>query len=529
MKSKRNNLEDINQFIAGVIRNPESRVEVVKRNHMLFFCTYFSDHLEYEIADFQKEMFRVTEDEKLQLAVVTAFRSSGKSTVMNMSYALWSILGVQQKKFIVIVSKTQEQARSHFANIKNELETNELLRQDLGPFQEDFTWNTGALVIPKYNAKIIAVSQDQKIRGLKFGKYRPQLIIADDIEDSNSVKSSEIRDKVYKWFTDEVMTLGTNKTKVVVIGNLLHDDSLISRLEMQIHAGERSGIYRQFPIMDEFGAPLWPGRFPTAESVEEEKKRIGDRFTWLREYMLVVVDDRKPVIEKKWLHYYKDLPEPLRNQGHAYACGVDPAFSENTKADNTAVVSAFIIGSGDDRKIYILPNPINEKLQMPDSISRIKMLTKTFKEKVNHKVYVEEVGAQLGLVQQLEREGVSAEGIRFGGNDKRSRLAQISNLIKEGKILFCDYGDDELIYQMVNFGSTRYDDLVDALTTLIIGIWEKPPSTHHFTNEDVKQMSRALRRMMYGPDDDFGGGTGMGPGVSWSVELGQDGQFHRRY
>ncbi|MCL5094344.1 MAG: hypothetical protein M1355_04400 [Patescibacteria group bacterium] len=514
--------KEISKFVERVLRNQETRIEVVKRSPIFFLITFLSKHIQCELAPMHYEMLRLMEDEKIPLAVVTAFRGSGKTTLMNTAYALWGVLGVQQKKFILIVSRTQQQARDHFADIRSELESNPLLKKDLGPFQEDFTWNTGALVIPKYGAKIMAVSQEQKVRGLKFGSHRPDLLLVDDIEESESVKTSENRDKIYRWFTDEILPLGTSKTKTVVLGNLLHNDSLVCRLQTQINAGERSGVYRQFPIQDDDGKVLWPGRYPDKASLEAEKKRIGDSLAWKREYLLIVADDRKPVIEKSWLHYYKDLPIPRRNEGHAYVLGVDPAFSENTKADNTAIVSAFVLGSGNDRKMFILPNPVNEKLQMPDTIKRIKLKTKTFSDKINHKVYVEEVGTQLGLVQQLQYEGVKAVGIRFGGSDKRSRLADISNLIKEGKIIFCDHGNEEVIYQALNFGSTRYDDLCDALTTLIIGVWQDPPTT--FVGPIVARfdMDKWLRGKNRNVDRGSGGG-------GWSIEFGPDGKPYRRY
>lgn len=65
-----------------------------------------------------------------------SFRGSAKSTIMTVSYPIWAIIGKLQKKFIVILSQTQYQARLHLANIKAELESNELLKQDLGPFYE---------------------------------------------------------------------------------------------------------------------------------------------------------------------------------------------------------------------------------------------------------------------------------------------------------------------------------------------------------------------------------------------------------
>jgi len=112
------------------------RAEITGLSHQWFFSTYFSNYLTHETADLHRELFAISEDENLPLAVIVAFRGSGKSTIMTMSYPIWAVVGKQQKKFVVIASQTQYQARVHLTNIKRELEGNELLANDLGPFVE---------------------------------------------------------------------------------------------------------------------------------------------------------------------------------------------------------------------------------------------------------------------------------------------------------------------------------------------------------------------------------------------------------
>ena len=60
--------------------------------------------MEYPFAPFHNEMFKLAEDQNIKVLVVMAFRGSAKSTILNLAYILWSILGVQQKKFVVIIS-----------------------------------------------------------------------------------------------------------------------------------------------------------------------------------------------------------------------------------------------------------------------------------------------------------------------------------------------------------------------------------------------------------------------------------------
>jgi len=76
----------------------------------------------------------MTERGDEQLSVLTAFRGSAKSTLVTLSYTLWSVFGNQQKKFVLLIGLTQPQASIHFMNIRAALEGNELLGTDFGPY-----------------------------------------------------------------------------------------------------------------------------------------------------------------------------------------------------------------------------------------------------------------------------------------------------------------------------------------------------------------------------------------------------------
>ena len=140
-------------------------------------------------------MFKIAEGSD-KVSIVMAFRGSGKSTILNLSNTLWSILGIRQKKFVLIISKTRLQSQAHFDNIKSELEENDLLKQDLGPFKTSSTeWGALSIELPLYNAKIACIGSLQNIRGLKYKSRRPDLIICDDMEDITSVQDRYDRDR----------------------------------------------------------------------------------------------------------------------------------------------------------------------------------------------------------------------------------------------------------------------------------------------------------------------------------------------
>ncbi len=438
------------------------RRAITRESHLMFFYVYFPHYVTYEIAEFQKDIFRITENIQNKLAVIVAFRGSGKSTLVTFSYSLWAMLGVQQRKFVLIICQTQTQAKQHLINLKRELESNALLRNDLGPFQEESgEWGASALVFPQLKAKIMAVSTEQSIRGLRHNQHRPDLIICDDLEDMASVKTYENRQKIYNWLCGEVMPLGDRNTRFVVVGNLLHEDSLVMRLKRDITEGQRDGEFRAFPLLLADGSVAWPGKYPSLVSVEEEKKKSGNEYAWQREYLLRIVPDEDQVIQREWIHYYENIPT-RRDTYHGVFTGVDLAISQKETADYTAMVSA-LISHDENFCVYILPNIINKRMNFPDTIKQIKEIDATNKKMYSSHILVEEVGYQKAVVDQLTHDGVNVEGVKIS-TDKRSRLISISAMIQCGKIKFPKHGAEALIRQIVGFGVERHDDLVDAFT-----------------------------------------------------------------
>lgn len=447
-----------------LLNNNGLRKEIVRKSHYWFFHIYFYRYVSYKTADFHKKLFSITEDENIKNAVIVAFRGSAKSTIMTFSYAIWAILGEQKRKYIVLLAQTQQQARRIIENIKREFETNELLIKDFGPFTEqDYEWSLNSLAIPQFGARIDGYSSGESIRGIRHGEFRPEIIVADDVEDLQSVRTKETRDKIYTWFTGDILGLGDKNTKTILIGNHLHFDSLIERRKKDIRDKENTKIL-EIPLIDKNGVNNWLGKYPTNEDIENEKKRVGNEIAWQREFLLNTVSDFDQVIHKEWLHYYDGLPD--KKHWMNISIGVDLAISQMASSDKTAMVT--LIGCKIDEKpfIYALQNPINQRLTFPQTVDHIKSLNQSLGGRSECTFYIENVAYQQSLVQALEKEGINVEGINVL-HDKRSRLAMTSHWIKTGNIVFPKEGCEELIMQILGFGIERYDDLVDAFTLAV--------------------------------------------------------------
>lgn len=454
---------EIKAIIDMMIKEQNFRKTLARQSLRLFFGTYFSHYIRYEFAPFHREMFKLAENEENKTIVIMAARNSAKSAIMNTALSIWSVLGVQRKHFVIIASRTQAKAKQHFMNTRKELETNKLLRSDLGPFRtEESQWGS-VIILPKYDAQIMFASVEQDLRGIRYKQYRPDMLIADDIEDSDSVRNIDGRNGTYNWLAMDSIPAGDlEKLRVVLLGTLLHEDSVMMRFKNDIETGRRSGVYREYPLMDAQGVVLWKGKYPNDEAVEEERLRIGNDKAWAQEFLLRIVSDHERVVHPEWIHY-GECPSPtLANSYRGAYTGIDPAISEEKKAACTAMVTIRVFGWGNNLKIYVLPFPINERMPWPTTVNKAKEVSTTYKSKI----YVEDVMLQKGIAQTLVEQGYQATSLKPHG-DKRTRLALISHHIKNGTIQFAPRGNEELVMQIVNFGSEKYMDLVDALSMLV--------------------------------------------------------------
>ena len=455
--------------IQKIATNPKMLFAVTKRSFQWFFCVFFwKEYVTKGLAPFHFKFFAIAQDESVKRASVVAFRMAGKSTILNTAYAVWAIMGIHRKRNVVIVSKTKDMAQKHLKNIRMVIEDNVFLRKVFGPFGEgEEEWRNSLLIIPKYGAQIAAMSLEEGKRGGRFGAIRPDLMIIDDIEDTESIATQESRDKIWSWLVGEIMALGDEETKIVFLGNIVHEDAVLMRIERSIQEGRMKGVCYRIPIMkhgpkDEF-LSSWPNRFPTREVFEEFKSGIPDEITWQREYMLRIVPPDGQIVKPEDIYYYDGEPK-TNNVFH----GVDLAISKQQNADYTAIVSGQKeYGDYSPRtRLYILPHPINRRMNFDETVKQILFLA----EETHHSgtFFVEKVGFQQYAIEVLERKGVRVTGMRPGG-DKQARLMVAAKFIKDGSVLFPRTGCEHLLRQLFNLGTEKHDDLVDGLSYVILG------------------------------------------------------------
>ena len=157
--------------------------------------------------------------------VVAAPRGHAKSTNLTFKGTMHSAL-YEYKHYPIIISDSSDQAEGFLDNIRVEFEENGAIRADFGDLAGP-VWRANVLVT-KSNIKIEAIGSGKKIRGRKHRNWRPDLIILDDVENDENVRTPEQRAKLDSWFKKAVSKAGDDYTDIVYIGTLLHYDSLLA-------------------------------------------------------------------------------------------------------------------------------------------------------------------------------------------------------------------------------------------------------------------------------------------------------------
>ncbi len=219
------------------------------------FCTtYLPHHFTRPFSRMHEELFPLLEaasKERQARLAVAAPRGHAKTTVVSLGYLLWS-LAYGREPFILLISNTAEQAAQILTDLKQELENNPLILQDFPEVAEPpgrkpspKRWRERE-VLTRNGTRVIALGAGQKLRGRKHDANRPTLILLDDVEGEAEAASADLREARQGWFNRAVLKAGVaDRTNVIVVGTLLHYDSLLARLV---------GIGRDKP------APGWTAR-----------------------------------------------------------------------------------------------------------------------------------------------------------------------------------------------------------------------------------------------------------------------------
>jgi len=164
----------------------------------------------------------------------------------------------------------------------------------------------------------------------------------------------------------------------------------------------------------------------------------------------------------EWLKdsYYRDLPSNLE-----IVMGVDPAISERTGADYTAIT---VLGYSEaEKKIYLVAY-YRGHYTFPEQLSLITTVWQTHQAS---RIIVESTAYQAALAQGLQGKGLPVIPYKTV-KDKVTRVLSISPYF-ENKTIRVKSDMDDFIHEYTQFDKGDHDDLLDSLTLAVTDIIER--------------------------------------------------------
>ena len=442
-----------------------------------------------QIPEFHKEWWRLCCGPD-RFVAIAAPRGHAKSTAITHSYLLACLL-FRQRSFALIVSDTETQAILFLQSIKKELQSNQDLI-DLFGFKQDSKGQTifvkeaeSDMIIETQDGhqfRVMAKGSEQKVRGLKWGSKRPDLIICDDLENDEIVMNQDRREKFRRWFIGALVPCRAANGIIRIVGTILHLDSLLERLmpleydkqtvfeDLKTFSTRRQ-LWRSVKYMAhtrDWKKYLWPdkkdyGNGMTLFDIYQDSLKQGLGDVYFQEYLNTPIDESNALFKKSdLLPIKKDEKEGNLN----YYIAADLAISEKQRSDYTV----FVVGGVDKDGILYIKNVIRDRMDGKQIVDTILALENLYKPMV----FALEDGAiskSLGpfLYEEMPKRNVYPNlELITPSKDKISRARSIQARCRAGAVKFDKEGEwyDRFEQEITRFPRDRHDDQVDAFAHL---------------------------------------------------------------
>lgn len=428
---------------------------------------------------------------------VAAPRGHAKSTNLTFKGTMHSTL-YGYKHYPIIISDSSEQAEGFLDNIRVEFEENTAILEDFGVLAGS-VWRSNVL-LTKTNIKIEAIGSGKKIRGRKHRNWRPDLIILDDVENDENVRTPEQRKKLKDWFDKAVSKCGDDYTDIIYIGTLLHYDSLLAKT--LTNPAYRSIKYKaviQFSQADDLWQQ-WETIFTDLSNDDRESEALaffqahkeamleGTQVLWeekLSYYDLMVMrvsegeasfnseEQNEPInpddclFMEEWFDYYNEAEVNFGDPAFDFFGFIDPSLGKTKRSDFSAIVTlAKHKGSG---YMYVVDADIERRHPdriIADVLAKERWLRASFGHGYR------KLGAETNQFQWFLKEELAKASAKAGlylpieevqqTSDKVMRIQTLQPDVKNKYIKF-NRRHKRLLEQLTQFPMGAHDDGPDAL------------------------------------------------------------------
>lgn len=455
--------------------------DLFSKNPLAWGYYFFPLHFRSKSPAFHLEIIMAILNNKK--VVIKAPRGSAKTTLINFLLPAW---GICFKRFrnIILLQSNESKSMENLASLKEEFNSNELLKSVYNiKFDRDNQKKTIFELPDGYKVQVSCFGREQmgKVRGSKFGAYRPDLIIIDDLEDDEMIRNREIREDLHRVYKDAIEPAVdiVEDYRIVYIDTLKHYDSQLAKMISKEMYLDYKKLEYSARIEDKNGnrKSLWPEKW-SLEYLDKLEK--DDPINFYKEYQGNPIsadaqsfdpkDFRRWKVEiDSYVCYDQDGSVLLKGKLSDCKCaiGYDLAWEEGRRHDYTSIVPCFLTPDN----VILVDYYVNKKGIKPDELSDImfdfddkylkltgKMVRHGFEKGKYEKV------AKWYLTQEYKKRNkyLCTSDVNWV-TDKKERVIAVLQPRYSNNSIFHRKEMGDLESQLCRFPSGAHDDLCDSL------------------------------------------------------------------
>jgi predicted phage terminase large subunit-like protein len=457
-----------------LLEEPRQQAVAAMQSELLQFCAICLPHLlGVPFAQFQHEL-----SGSLMTAMQPGSRLAGalprehaKTTLGTLGLVLHQLC-CGDKRNILIVCANREEAQARLRMITAELESNALLQfcfgERIAPALDArgsrVSWNDSQLILAG-GQRLSTIGALGRVRGQLSNGRRLDLVILDDPEDDDSVRSAEQRDRLSYWLDHALINaLDIERGSLIWLGTLLHHDSALARLLGRIEDGQLEHWQAlRLAAMDDAGTPLWPQRW-TLERLEQRRAEIGPA-AFSQEYLNRPVSLARQVFREGDFARFEAGSLAIRPDGVflgmerlRIAIGVDPAVGSGLRND---WFCAAVLGVDDTGQRLFLLEMQRSRLRFNEQLELLTQLNRRWRPQ---SIGIENVAYQAVLSQAALDRGLPAVPLP-ARSSKELRIEAMAVQVQRGRLALPDCGAwlAPFMEEALQYPAGAHDDQLDAL------------------------------------------------------------------
>ncbi len=317
------------------------------------------------------------------------------------------------------------------------------------------------------------------VGGTITGRGGDVLVVDDPLKGSEEADSPSRRDKVWRWFTQDLLSrMMTDMGAVIVIMTRWHEDDIVGRLTdpMNPHFNKTEAanwkVLHLTALAEDDdclkrakGEALWPERHSATRLAA--MKALNPR-GFNANYQGRPTPEEGTFFMRGWLRPYalSDLPKNLR-----VYCASDHAVGQKQENDKTCLMA---VGVDEDDTLWVLPDLFWSRSGTETIVERMIDMMDLHKPLVwwgedDH--ILKSIGPFLHKRMQERKVYCSVEKAS-AAKDKRTRAQAIRGRMAMGKVRFPTFAPwwTEAQDELLKFDRGAHDDFVDALSHIGQGI-----------------------------------------------------------